>query len=161
MIERHRALPDDEESLVDRSVAFIKELSSRFRDQAGRKWKATSLGLEVASLRRRRRQWIVGLGEATFAMMRKGPIEPDELQEYFDAVRSMEQQIAEKEDLMAEIEEEDTLDRSDAEVAVEVRVSPRRRERPAMRRSPDSSGAVEFNAGGSLEVEEEPPPGVG
>src|ERR1044072_844034 len=84
---------EDDETLVDRSVTFLRELSRRLREQAGRKWKSTNLAIEVGLLRRRRRQWLLMLGQATFAMLQSGSVDADDLQEHFDRIRELDRAI--------------------------------------------------------------------
>src|SRR5688572_12980870 len=123
---------EDDESLVDRSVSFIKELASRLREQAGRKWRTTSLNLDIGLLERRRRHGILALGQAAYAQLRRGDVDSDSLREYVDEVQALERQIAAKESLIGELEEDDDLEAFDQEMLAEpIAARPRRARRAA------------------------------
>src|SRR5437870_10326387 len=120
MADRIRTEYQDDESIVDRSVSFFKDLGSRLREQAGRKWRSTNINLDIGLLRRRRRHWVLQLGQAAYEMMEKGDVDTAELRDYGDEIRALEQKIAAKQSLLNELEADDDLEADDQEMGAEA-----------------------------------------
>jgi hypothetical protein len=155
-------LTDDEvhESLVERSVLFFKELSSRLREEASRKWRVTSLNLDIGLLRRRRRNWILALGQETFGQLQGGELSPEALREYVEEIRSLEGQIAAAEMRVDDLGEDELLEAGERHALVEPMPRRRRSKRVPRRRM----AAAEAETGEEPEEEEvnlDSPPGIG
>jgi hypothetical protein len=129
MVERTPGELDDDETFVDRSVSFVKQISQRLREQAGRRWRSTNLSVDAGLLRRRRRQALLSLGEAAYEMIRSDDLDLEELKAHADQVYGYERRILETEQQLDEVEQDraQELDPDDGGTPVPAR----RRGRPA------------------------------
>ncbi|MEW5805960.1 MAG: hypothetical protein AB1756_01165 [Acidobacteriota bacterium] len=96
----------DAKEILDRSIALIKEVSSKIQKEASRTWKISQLKLEILGLKRGRNEKLRSLAEEALSLVRESRVQESSLEMIVKEIDEIDDHIKARENEIEKIEKE-------------------------------------------------------